>query len=125
MADNNEKIIAALVQHGTIKDAAKAAGVTPRNIYDKMNDRIFLSQYNAAKNEILRAAVFNINSRIADAIDNVAAIMNDTSTNPATRLQAAQTILNTAIKFTDRLNDADNNGLENAKQAQELDMFGL
>lgn len=92
MADNNEKIIAALIEHGTITAAAKAAGVTPRNIYDKMNDRIFLSQYNAAKNEILRAA---------------------------------QTILNTAIKFTDRLNDADNNSLEKAKQAQEFDMFGL
>ena len=40
-AVSNEEIIAALLQHGTVKDAAAAAGTTPRTIYDRMNDREF------------------------------------------------------------------------------------
>ena len=50
-ASNDEQIIAALLQHGTIKEAAAAAGVTPRTIYNRMNDRAFRAQYEAAKND--------------------------------------------------------------------------
>lgn len=102
-AISNEEIIAALLQHGTIKDAAAAAGTTPRTIYDRMNDREFRAEYMEAKNDILRKAVFTINEKLSAAIDAVAEIMTDKDNNPAVRLQAAQTILNNAGKFAERL----------------------
>lgn len=102
-AISNEEIIAALLQHGTIKDAAAAAGTTPRTIYDRMNDREFRSEYMEAKNDIIRKAVFTINEKLSAAIDAVAEIMTDKDNNPAVRLQAAQTILNNAGKFAARL----------------------
>lgn len=100
---SNEEIIAALLQHGTMKDAAAAAGTTPRTIYDRMNDREFRAEYMEAKNDIIRKAVFSINKKLSAAIDAVAEIMEDTDNNPAIRLQAAQTILNNAGKFAQRL----------------------
>ena len=102
-AISNEEIIAALLQHGTIKDAAAAAGTTPRTIYDLMNDREFRAEYMEAKNDIIRKAVFTINEKLSAAIDAVAEIMTDKDNNPAVRLQAAQTILNNAGKFAERL----------------------
>lgn len=102
-AISNEEIISALLQHGTIKEAAAAAGTTPRTIYDRMNDREFRSQYMEAKNDIIRKAVFTINTQLAAAVDVVADIMNDRETNPAIRLQAAQVLINNAGKFADRL----------------------
>ena len=102
-AISNEEIIAALLQHGTIKDAAAAAGTTPRTIYDRMNDREFRAEYMEAKNDIIRKAVFTINEKLSAAIDTVADIMTDKDNNPAIRLQAAQTILNNAGKFAERL----------------------
>lgn len=102
-AISNEEIIAALLQHGTIKDAATAAGTTPRTIYDRMNDREFRAEYMEAKNDIIRKAVFTINEKLSAAIDAVAEIMTDKDNNPAVRLQAAQTILNNAGKFAERL----------------------
>lgn len=102
-AISNEEIIAALLQHGTIKDAAAAAGTTPRTIYDRMNDREFRAEYMEAKNDIIRKAVFTINEKLSAAIDAVAEIMTDKDNNPAVRLQAAQTILNNAGKFAERL----------------------
>lgn len=102
-AISNEEIIAALLQHGTVKDAAAAAGTTPRTIYDRMNDREFRAEYMEAKNDIIRKAVFSINEKLAAAVDAVAEIMTDKDVNPSTRLQAAQTILNHAGKFAERL----------------------
>lgn len=99
-AVSNEQIIAALLQSGTIREAAEATGVSPRTIYDRMRtDRAFRGEYAEAKNSIMRRAVFNLSERLSAAVDTVAEIMEDPNTNPATRLQAAQTILNNASKF--------------------------
>ena len=102
-AISNEAIIAALLQHGTVREAAQAAGTTARTIYDRMQDREFTAEYSAAKNELLRKASISVNDKLAAAIDEVAAIMSDKNVNPAIRLQAAQTIINSAGKFSERL----------------------
>lgn len=102
-AVSDEEIIAAILQHGTIREAAEAAGLSQRAIYDRMDNREFRSLYMAAKNDIVRKAVFTINERLSEAVNTVAEIMNDSDINPATRLQAAQTIINNAGKFAERL----------------------
>lgn len=81
--------------------------LSPRAIYDRMGEAEFRAQYKAAKAEILRGAVVSFRSRIADAIAVTAAIMQDEENNPAVRLQAAQTILNSAGRFIERLDTAD------------------
>ena len=102
-AVSDEEIIAAILQHGTLKEAAQAVGITPRTIYDRMENREFRSLYMSAKDDIIRGAVFSINQKLAQAIDTVAEIMQDKEVNPATRLQAAQTIIGNAGKFAERL----------------------
>ncbi len=103
----DEQIIAALLQHGTITEAASACGITPRTIYDRMDNREFRAQYMEAKNDIIRKAVYSINQKLSDAIDSTAEIMTDKGINPAVRLQAAQVIITNAAKFAERLNDAE------------------
>lgn len=102
-AVSDEEIIAALLQHGTVKAAAEAAGTSPRTIYDRMQDRTFRSAYSAAKDDIIRKAVFSINEKLSTAIEAVSEIMTDKEISPAIRLQAAQTIFNNAEKFAARL----------------------
>ncbi len=102
---SDEKIIAALLQFGTIKEAADNAGTTTAFIYERMKAPEFIELYRGAKNDIIRAAVFNINKQLGAAVDTVAEIMQDKTVNPATRLQAAQTLLNNAGKFATRLNN--------------------
>lgn len=101
---SNEEIIAALLQHGTVKDAAAAVGTTPRTVYDRMREREFRVLYTEAKTDIVRQACLSINSKLSAAVEAVSNIMEDPEVNPATRLQAAQTILNNAGKFAKRLN---------------------
>ena len=49
----DEQIIAALLSHGTIKEAAEACGISPRTVYDRMNEREFRAAYMEAKNELM------------------------------------------------------------------------
>ena len=99
----DEQIIAALLTNGTIQAAAAAVGLSPRTIYDRMNSGDSQALYKAAKADLIRAAVFNLNNQVQAAINTVIEVMQDGSNNPAIRLQAAQTILNNAGKFAQRL----------------------
>lgn len=110
---SDEQITAALLTTGTIKAAAAAVGISERTIYDRMNDGEFQAVYKAAKADLMRAAVFKINGQLQAAVDTIAEIMTDKENSAATRLQAAQAILNNAGKFMQRLQDD-----ENATRAQ-------
>lgn len=120
-AISDEQIIAALIQHGTIKEAATAISITPRAVYDRMKQKQFMADYMQAKNEILRLAVYNINARLSEAIDTVAEIMNDPSNKPTVRLQAAQTIINNANKFMQRLAADEKSTAEAAQSMFDVD----
>lgn len=120
-ASNDEQIIAALLQHGTIKEAAAAAGVTPRTIYNRMNDRAFRAQYEAAKNDMLRTAYIRINAKLTAAIDTTAEIMQNPENNAAVRLQAAQTIITNAAKFAERLRQDERNARQEGQSPFDFD----
>ncbi len=123
MAKNrsNEEIVAALLQYGTVKEAAEAVGISPRAIYDRMKQRDFRAEYADARTEITRAAVSAINDKLSAAIDTIAEVMTDKESPAGTRLQAAKLILENAGKFTERLDSEE----AQAKEARGLfsDMF--
>lgn len=121
-AISDEQIIAAILNNRTLKDAAAAAGISERALYDRMNDGDFQALYKAAKADLIRAAVFNLNSKLQEAIDTVAEIMADPDNNAAIRLQAAQTILNNAGKFSQRL-QADENSVINQVDSNRFKLW--
>lgn len=112
-AVTDEEIIAALIASGTITEAAAKVGISTRTIYDRMATKDFKTLYHGAKTDIIRAAVLKINKTLTDAIETVSEIMTDKEVNPATRLQAAQTIIGNAAKFSDRLQREETNNIEN------------
>ena len=121
-AVSDEQIIAAILTNRPLKAAAAAAGISERALYDRMNDGDFQALYKAAKADLIRAAVFNLNSKLQEAIDTVAEIMADPDNNAAIRLQAAQTILNNAGKFAQRL-QADENSVINQVDSNRFKLW--
>lgn len=107
-AVSDEEIIAALLQSGSIAQAAELTGIAQRTIYDRMGTRDFKAAYSAAKSDIVRAAVLTLNRSLAAAVEVVTGIMNDEENSAGTRLQAAKMIIENAAKFSDRLAEADN-----------------
>ena len=106
-AVSDEEIIAALLNSGSIAQAAEMTGIAPRTIYDRMGYREFKAAYSAAKADIMRQAVLTMNRNLSAAVDTVTEIMNDADNPAATRLQAAKLIFENAARFTDRLTEAD------------------
>lgn len=125
----NEVIIAALLQSGSMKEAAAAAGISSRTIYDRMKDNEFRAEYMTAKNDIMRKAVFSMNEKLAQAVDTIAEIMTDKDNNPAIRLQAAQTLMNNAGKYSTILQEkeyaAQAEGKTTADKISDIIDFGF
>lgn len=89
---SNEEIIAALLLHGTVKEAAGAVGMAPRTLYDRMNGKEFRAQYMEAKAGIMRQAATTMGAQLSTATATIVDIMQDKGNNAAVRLQAAQTL---------------------------------
>ena len=117
-----EKVIAALLLHGTEKEAAEAAGITQSKMRELMKERSFISDYTAAKNDIVRKAVLTMNEKASDAVNVVAEIMNDQSNPAPLRLSAAQTIINNAGKFADRLSKEEERRAAQARSPYDIDL---
>lgn len=100
---SDEELIAALISCGTMKAAAETVGLTERTVYDRMQDGDFKARYKAVKADIVRRAVFDINSKLGAALDTVLEIMQDKNNRPETRLQAADKVFLYADKFARRL----------------------
>lgn len=124
-AISDEEIIAALLQSATLKEAAAIAGISPRSLYDRMNREDFIAAYQRAKAEHLRAALLSLNGKVEEAIATIAGIMQDEKTNPATRLQAAQTILNHAGRISKQLSQEEAEATRAARIAQDGLLFGV
>lgn len=121
-AVSDEEIIAALLQSGSIAQAAELTGISARSIYDRMGTRDFKAAYSAAKSDIVRAAVLTMNRSLSAAVEVVTGIMNDEKNNAGTRLQAAKMIIENAAKFSDRLSEADRLTAQWAEPALSFDM---
>lgn len=108
-AVSNEELIAAILSSRTLTEAANKAGISLRTLQERMHEHEFRLAYTDAKSEVLRAAVQATNAHLTEAIETVADIMKDKTTNPAVRMQAAQTIINQSVKIIDRLQIAETN----------------
>ena len=108
-AVSNEEIIAAMMTHGTIKEAAAAVGISPKTLYNRMDNREFKIEYAEAKADLVRQAAHTLNSKLTCAIDTIAEMMTDKEVNAAVRLQAAQTIINNVAVFAERLKKDEKN----------------
>ncbi len=102
-AISDEQIISAILSNSTFEAAAQACGISTRAIRERMKDPDFRADYMAAKDDILRQTVSRLNDHLTAAVDVVAEIMENKENNPATRLQAAQTVINNAAKLADHL----------------------
>lgn len=118
---SDEIIIASLIKNGTVRASADAIGISEKTIHDRMRDGEFKVLYKIAKADIIRKAIFDLNNSLGDAVKTTVEIMSDKSINPAIRLQAAQTILNNANKFSERLEQDENK----VSQQREDNTFSL
>ena len=104
---SDERIIAAILNNGTLQEAAEALGMSRKALYNRTLTKDFRELYAAAKAELLRKTMLAAHQRSEKAMDTIEQIMNDSGNPAGIRLQAARAILDNAARFSDRLNDAE------------------
>lgn len=119
---SDEIIIASLIKNGTVRASADAIGISEKTIHDRMRDGEFKVLYKIAKADIIRKAIFDLNNSLGEAVKTTVEIMGDKSINPAIRLQACQTILNNANKFSERL-EMDENKVSQQREDNAFSLF--
>ena len=93
-----EKAITALLAQPTIAAAATAVGVNPATIYRWLAEPAFEAAYRAARREAVGQAIASLQQVSTHAVTVLVIVMANTSTPPATRVVAARTVLEAAIK---------------------------
>ena len=96
-----DKLLTALLTHGTVREAAKAAGLSERTAYAIVKDPAFQSRYQAAQTNVLREISGHLKQQMSKAVSVIVGIMTSTKVRPSDRLSAARTVLDYGIKFVE------------------------
>jgi transposase-like protein len=115
-----EEAIVALLTHRTIEEAARSIGVDPKTLLRWMKEPEFDKAYRAAKRAAFGQSIARLHHLSSAAVSTLGKIMLDSATPPATRVRAADSILDhttKAIEIEDI--DARLSELERASEASK------
>ena len=90
--------ITALLVCKTMEKAAQQTGVAPSTLYRWLQEDKFKTAYRKAKTACVSQAIGRLQQTSAEAVETLRSIMIDKGKPASTRVQAARTILDTAIK---------------------------
>ena len=93
-----EKAIVALLREPTVTAAAAAVGLGERTIFTWLQDPLFVAAYRAARREAVSQAIAQLQGASQRAVRVLCQVMDDPKANQRTRILAANSVLNTALR---------------------------
>jgi hypothetical protein len=93
-----EQAIVALLSHRSIEEAAREVGVTPNTLLRWMREPEFKDACREARRAVFSHAIGRLQDAAGAAATTLLKIMLDTNVPPATRLRAAEVVLEQATK---------------------------
>jgi DNA-binding transcriptional MerR regulator len=88
-----EAAVLALLSSRNVEEAAKVVGVTPRTLYRWQKEPAFDRAYRAAKRASYDQAIARLHHLSGAAVSTIGKVMLDPATPPATKVRAADTVL--------------------------------
>lgn len=85
----------------TRAEAAKAAGIGESTLREYMKDPEFLERYREAFGNLVQDATRQVQQAISPALSTLREVVEDKEEPAQARIQAARTILDHALKFTE------------------------
>lgn len=95
-------VLIALLQPGTVSDAAKKAGVSRATVYRYMANDHFKTALRAAQDEAIETAISLLSGAARDAADTLIQIHTDKTVPAAVRVQASRAILTEFLKVREQ-----------------------
>jgi hypothetical protein len=93
-----EDAIVALLTHRTIEEAARAVNVSTKTLLRWQKEPEFDAAYRAAKRAAFGQSIARLHQMTTAAVSTLGKVMLDPATPPATRVRAADSILNHTTK---------------------------
>ena len=98
LGSKQEEVIVALLSQRSVEDAARVANVTARTLYRWMKEPEFDAAYRKAKRAAFGQSIARMHHLSSAAVSTLGKIMLDSATPPATRVRAADSILDHTAK---------------------------
>ncbi len=93
-----EQAIVALLTHRNLEEAARATGVAPNTLLRWQKEPEFDAAYRAAKRAAFAQSIARLHHLSSAAVSTLGKVMLDSTTPAATRVRAADSILNHTAK---------------------------
>ena len=93
-----ERTILALLEHPTHEKAAAALGISAVTLWRRMQNPEFIEAYRKARREAFSQSVIRLQHASAAAVGTLLRIMTDREAPAASRVRAADVVLQTALR---------------------------
>lgn len=104
MKISDERIISALLQARTIKEASELASVSESTFYRRLQDLDFRNRLNESRTALIDFATTKLQAELSRAIDVIIDLMNNPENPPQVRLNASDSIIRNCLKITEQCN---------------------
>jgi hypothetical protein len=99
--NNKQKILIALIETSSIREAAKVSGICEATIYNYLRDSEFKTAYREARRQTVESAIAQMQNAASDAVARLKELQY--SENPAVAARCAQIIFENSVKGMDTL----------------------
>ncbi len=93
-----QQALAALLEHVTVKKASEAVGVVDSTLWRWMQEPSFKAAYLAARRQVVEATIARVQRMTGEAANTLREIMLSENNSASSRVQAAKTIIELAVK---------------------------
>jgi DNA-binding MurR/RpiR family transcriptional regulator len=93
---NKEKVLIALVETSSIREAAKKSGIGEATIYRFLQDKEFLADYQTARRQTVETAIAQMQNSASEAVQRLKELQY--CENPAVAARCAQIIFESSVK---------------------------
>ncbi len=93
---NKEKVLVALIETSSIREAAKASGIGEATIYRYLQDKDFLAEYRNARRQTVESAIAQMQNAASEAVQTLRELQY--CENPAVAARCAQIIFESSVK---------------------------
>jgi AcrR family transcriptional regulator len=93
---NKEKVLIALVETSSVREAAKKSGIGEATIYRYLQGKEFLSEYRNARRQTVETAIAQMQNAASEAVQRLKELQY--CENPAVAARCAQIIFENSVK---------------------------
>jgi AcrR family transcriptional regulator len=93
---NKEKVLIALIETSSIREAAKKSNISEATIYNYLKDKEFLAEYRNARRQTVETAIAQMQNAASEAVERLKELQY--CENPAVAARCAQIIFENSVK---------------------------